>query len=122
VLMQVDGGPAAAGDSVAGLSGSAEARGHVFSALAQLTQRLPDLFQVRGVLFYAGCCMCSAMRDLFVQSCTVRGALCAGLCARVAGRAVSCSTWRWSASATAATADVTSAVDSAACVVAAAAV
>jgi hypothetical protein len=32
---------------VAGLSGSAEARGHVFSALAQLTQRLPDLFQVR---------------------------------------------------------------------------
>jgi hypothetical protein len=49
--MQVDGVPAAAaaagGGSVAGLSGSAEARGHVFSALAQLTQRLPDLFQVR---------------------------------------------------------------------------
>uniref|UniRef100_A0A383W1Y8 Proteasome component Ecm29 N-terminal domain-containing protein n=1 Tax=Tetradesmus obliquus TaxID=3088 RepID=A0A383W1Y8_TETOB len=44
--MQVDGAPAGAGGTaVAGLAGSAEARGHVFSALAQLSQRLPDLFQ-----------------------------------------------------------------------------
>ncbi|KAF6252865.1 proteasome stabiliser ECM29 [Scenedesmus sp. NREL 46B-D3] len=43
--MQVDGAPPAAGGSVVGLAGSSEARGHVFSALAQLTQRLPDLFQ-----------------------------------------------------------------------------
>jgi hypothetical protein len=47
VQLQVDGAPvAAAGSAVGGLQGSAEARGHIFSALAQLTQRLPDLFQV----------------------------------------------------------------------------
>eukprot|EP00878_Enallax_costatus_P020969 GHUV01022185.1.p1 GENE.GHUV01022185.1~~GHUV01022185.1.p1 ORF type:complete len:557 (+),score=262.61 GHUV01022185.1:128-1798(+) len=54
--MQVDGAPAAnpaaggvssSSAALSSLSGSAEARGHVFSALAQLTQRLPDMFQVR---------------------------------------------------------------------------
>jgi hypothetical protein len=42
---------AAAGSSggssaLAALAGSAEARGHVFSALAQLANRMPDLFKV----------------------------------------------------------------------------
>lgn len=50
--VQVDGAPAGAGGTaVAGLAGSAEARGHVFSALAQLSQRLPDLFQVGVVVW-----------------------------------------------------------------------
>lgn len=34
--------------ALAALSGSAEARGHVFSALAQLANRMPDLFKVWG--------------------------------------------------------------------------
>lgn len=34
--------------ALAALAGSAEARGHVFSALAQLANRMPDLFQVRA--------------------------------------------------------------------------
>lgn len=31
------------------LAGNNEARGHVFSALAHLTKRLPELFQVRNI-------------------------------------------------------------------------
>lgn len=40
------GGGSGGGGALAALAGSAEARGHVFSALAQLANRMPDLFKV----------------------------------------------------------------------------
>jgi hypothetical protein len=42
-----NGGSSGSSGALAALAGSAEARGHVFSALAQLANRMPDLFQVR---------------------------------------------------------------------------
>jgi hypothetical protein len=39
-------GSSGSSGALAALAGSAEARGHVFSALAQLANRMPELFQV----------------------------------------------------------------------------
>jgi hypothetical protein len=39
-------GGSSSGGALAALAGSAEARGHVFSAVAQLANRMPDLFKV----------------------------------------------------------------------------
>jgi hypothetical protein len=53
VLRQVGGSSSGSGPS--SLAGSAEARGYVFSALAQLANRMPELFQVGALLDAALC-------------------------------------------------------------------